>query len=128
MTSSSMGISQILSEVRQTEYSDEAIEKRLKEFEKTYKKENKIQKLKWLGKPEQFAYIFLELVEKGYIDMPSTKGDGSYALLAKQCFELFEFKKGSSVENLKRAMNPNKNALSETNRAKITIPELKDIS
>jgi hypothetical protein len=88
----------------------------------------KIQKLKWLGKPEQFCYIFSELAKHGYIEIPSTNGESSYAKFAKVCFELFDFKNKTTEANLKRAFYPEKNRLSDSNRKKITIPELSDIS
>jgi hypothetical protein len=90
-------------------------------------KEHKVQKLKWLGKPEQFGYIFSELARQGFIEMPGTNGEGSYAKYAKVCFELFEFKT-NSLDNLERVLNPEKNVLSDSNRAKISIPDIKDIS
>jgi hypothetical protein len=107
---------------------DAELNKRIQSLEDKANKEPSIQKLKWKGKAEQFGFIFSELAKKGFIEIPGTHGDASYSKYAKVCFDLFEFEKETTLENLKRAMNPNKNMLSESNRAKIIIPGKEDIS
>ncbi len=84
-------------------------------------------KLKWLGTPSQFAYVFLELSKNGFIEIPSTSGEASYSRYAKVSWELFEFNK-TTQENLQKEMNPNKNTLSDTVKAKFTFPSLDEIS
>jgi hypothetical protein len=87
-----------------------------------------ITKLKWLGTPSQFSYIFLELAKNGFIEIPSTNGEASYSKYSKVCWDLFEFQNKTTLENLQKEMNPNKNTLSEGVRAKFTFPSLDDIS
>jgi len=100
----------------------------LLEKELESKSTSKFQKLKWTGKPEQFGFIFLELAQKGFIEIPGTNGEASYSKFAQSCFDLFEFENETTLENLKRTMNPSKNALSESNRQKFQIPNKDDIS
>ncbi len=87
-----------------------------------------VPKLKWKGKPEQFGFIFLELAKNGYIEIPGTNGEASYSKYAKTCFNIFDFESDTTLDNLKRAMNHDKNRLSETNRKKFSIPRKDDIS
>lgn len=85
-------------------------------------------KLNWLGSPSQFAYVLLQLAEKGFIELPSTSGQGSYSRYAKVCWDLFEFQNKTTTENLQKEMNPKKNTLSDGIRAKFTLPSLNEIS
>jgi len=89
-------------------------------------KDKDISKLKWLGKPEQFAFLMLELVRQGYIELPISKGDGSYAKLSSFCLDHFDI--NTTPGNLKRAMNPGTNRVSDSIRAKFIIPNKDDIS
>jgi len=117
--------------VSQIEENDE-IMKVIHELEKKFnlkaKKVTQSKKLKWKGKPEQFGFIFLELAKNGYIEIPANNGEASYSKYAKTCFDIFDFESDTTLENLKRAMNPDKNRLSETNRKKFSIPSKDDIS
>jgi hypothetical protein len=88
----------------------------------------KAEKLRWSGTPSQFGYLLLELAKKGFIDLPTTGGEASYAKYAKVSSELFDFQTPTTLENLKKEFNPNKNTLSETVRSKFSIPELTEIS
>ncbi len=85
-------------------------------------------KLNWLGTPSQFGHVLLELANKGFIELPSTNAQGSYSRYAKVCWDMFEFKNKTTLENLQKEMNPDKNTLSPGVRSKFTIPELTDIS
>jgi len=86
-----------------------------------------LEKIRWLGKPSQLGYIFSQFVEKGFIELPTSRGDGSYAKLAKLCFDYFDVRneKGQSTTlgNLEREFNPNKNSLSNSIRGKFEIPD-----
>jgi hypothetical protein len=95
--------------------------------EKKTSKRTPAKKLKWMGKPEHLGFIFLELASKGYIELPSTKGDGSYSKYAQICFDMFEFSPATTLPNLKRAFNPNTNATTDAIRAKFQITDCKDI-
>ncbi len=89
-------------------------------------------KIQWKGSPALFGYIILELVGKGYIEPPRHGGEWSYAKLAKLCFQYFEIhnNKGevTTLENLIKEINPNKCTLSDTKRARFTIPDLSDLA
>ena len=69
-----------------------ALQKLLRYFESEYREilDQEIQymgaKIKWLGKPSHFAYLFKELADKGWIEKPR----GSYKGLAKSCFNYFD--------------------------------------
>jgi hypothetical protein len=88
-------------------------------------------KIKWTGTPSQFGYLFIELVNNGFIDMPLHNGEVNYTEFAKRCFEYFEIKgnkeKITTIGYLTNQLNPEKNSLSDTIRLKFTIPELKDL-
>lgn len=83
-------------------------------------------KITWKGTPSQFGYLFLELTKQGFIELPSHAGNGSYSGLAKRCFESFDIK--TTVENLKKEMNPDKNSLSQGKRVKFTIPNISELA
>lgn len=82
-------------------------------------------KLKWLGKPSQFGYIFGLLAQRGFIEFPNHKGKASYGKYAKICMELFDIK--TTKENLEKELNPNNNSLSSDITGKFKIPDVKDI-
>lgn len=88
---------------------------------------SKVEKLVWTGKPSQFGHVFLELASKGYIDLPSTNGQGSYGKFARICWDLFDFDPATTPGNIEKQLNPEKNDLSLSNKAKFSIPEIKDI-
>jgi len=106
-------------------------EKRQKLNEPKTKQKNK--KIKWNGTPALFGYLFIELVNKGFIEMPLHNGEHNYTEFAKRCFDTFEIKGTNkpltTIGNLTKELNPkqDKNSLSDTKRAKFTIPELSDL-
>lgn len=89
------------------------------------KKVRKHEKIVWRGKASHLAYLFIELAEKGFIELPSTSGEGSYSKLGMILFELFDA--DTTVGNLSRECNPNFNSLTNPNRAKFSIPHLSDM-
>jgi hypothetical protein len=84
-----------------------------------------VKKIKWNGSPSVFGYLFLELVKKGFIDPPPYNGEPNFAELSRLCFQYFDI--DTTPENLKKVLNENSNQLSETKRAKFTIPHLSDL-
>lgn len=84
-------------------------------------------KIKWNASPSLIGFVFIELTKHGYIDLPSSNGrDGSYAGLAKLVYRFFDItgskENNTTLENLIKEFNPNKNTLGIANRAKFTIP------
>lgn len=87
-----------------------------------------IEKLTFLGTPPQFGYIFTELARTGFVELPSTHGEGSYSKYAKTCWEMFNFKSNTTIKNLEKEMNPKKNTLSPTMRARFVFPDSKELN
>ena len=83
--------------------------------------------IKWQGSTAQFGFIFLELVKRGYIELPSYKGDGNYMHLARLCYVYFDLPT-ESFGYFSKEMSPTQNSLSDTNKKKLTLPEMKEIS
>ncbi|MCF8369436.1 MAG: hypothetical protein K9G76_10375 [Bacteroidales bacterium] len=88
-------------------------------------KRNDENKIKWLGKPAHLGYIFSELAKNGFIELPVTNGEISYSKLGRILFNVFDIDTTSG--NLEKEVNENKNTLSNSNKAKFTIPELSQI-
>lgn len=94
-----------------------------------------VEKIKWLGNVEQFGYIFGELVNGGYIQLPTKETEGSFSRLAELCLKYFEIHatKGRTAgqqttkENLERAINPETNQLSLKGKETLKLPPLKDL-
>jgi len=84
--------------------------------------EQEVNKIKWKGPPSVFGYLFLELVHNGFIEAPPLhNGEINYSGLARLFFEHFDIE--TTLGNLSKEMNPGKNSLSNTKRAKFTIPD-----
>lgn len=90
------------------------------------KQECTLEKLKWNGTPSQFGWLFLELANKGFIEIPQTAQQNSHSKYAKVCFDLFEI--DTTLENLKNELNPKRNSLTYANREEFKIPYLTDIT
>lgn len=103
----------------------------LEEEKKNPKNKSKIQleRIKWTGKPSQLGYLITKLIEKDFIELPTTHGNGSYSKLAKLFYQYFDVRnekdEPTTEQNLIKEFNPEKNTLSETSRARIVIPEKK---
>lgn len=82
-------------------------------------------KITWNGSPAQFGYLFLELVKHGFIEPPLYNGEMNYTGLSRLCNNYFDIE--TTSQNLTKEMNPEKNTLSDTKRAKFTIPNLSDL-
>lgn len=84
-------------------------------------------KVKWNCKPELFGWLFMELVNKGFIEAPLRSGETNYAALARFCNEHFELKSTTTLGNMERVLNPDKNQLAYEKKQKFTIPYLNDL-
>jgi hypothetical protein len=82
-------------------------------------------KLRWLGTPSQFGFIFNELAERGFIEIPKTHGKESISKFANICYALFEI--DATPGNLAKELNPNKCTLSNTNRKFFKFPNITDL-
>jgi len=83
-------------------------------------------KIKWKGTPSQFGYLVAQLIEKGFIDPPLFNGDINFSELSRRCYQYFDI--DTTLGNLTKEMNPSKCTLSDTKRAKFTIPNLSDLA
>jgi len=83
-------------------------------------------KIKWNGTPSQFGYLFTELIKQGFIEPPLYNGEMNIKGFARLCWECFNI--NTTPQNLEKECNPNKNDLSETKRAKFTIPNISDLA
>lgn len=86
-----------------------------------------LKKIEWKGSPASFGYLFLELVKNGFIEPPLRNGEPNFTGLAKLCFQYFNVK-NTDLEYLTKQLNPNSNLLSDTKRAKFTIPNISDLA
>lgn len=85
-----------------------------------------LKKLKWLGTPSQFGWVFLELADKGFIELPKTGGQDSHTKYANYCFGIFDI--DTTPGNLIKEMNPKSNSLTFANRNEFTFPEISKLS
>ena len=83
-------------------------------------------KIKWNGSPAHLALLFHELANKGYIEIPSTRGTGSYSKVADLCMSIFEVE--GSEASIKKAFTPTRvSQMSDTTKAKLSLPPLSEI-
>jgi len=82
-------------------------------------------KLQWLGKPSQFAFIFRELAIKGFIELPLYNGESNFKKIGEVLLEVFEVQKSKSTKNILSEFS--RCTLSDTMKAKFTIPGIEDI-
>ena len=85
----------------------------------------KHEKIKWLGTPSQFGFLIMELIRQGYIEPPKKNSEYSYKALAGSCFNAFDIT--GSPQTLEKELSERTCSLSETKRAKFTIPHISDI-
>jgi hypothetical protein len=85
-----------------------------------------LKKIKFNGTPSQFGYIFLELIKHGHVEPPLHNGEPNYAAFARLCFDYFDI--STTLGNLTKELNPSSNKLSDTKRAKFSIPDLSDLA
>lgn len=84
------------------------------------------EKIVWKGSPSQFGYLFLELVKKGFIELPKTRGIYSNTQFAKTCYTVFNI--DTTLGTLIKALNPKDNKLTDANRKAFVIPDIKTLS
>lgn len=87
--------------------------------------DSSFEKIKWMGNTNQLTFVLIELARKGFIELPSTRGQASLTKFANICLSHFEIK--GKPGNFIRDMVA-ESTLEEANRAKFTIPNSKDIS
>ena len=86
------------------------------------------QPLRWSGKSAQLGYFMNAFAERGYLEAPRHKnGEINYKEFSRQLTKIFVYE-GGREDYLAKCLNPNANPLSETNKGKIQIPHIKDIS
>ncbi|MEI6061689.1 MAG: hypothetical protein WCR72_13345 [Bacteroidota bacterium] len=74
-------------------------------------------KIKWNRSVSEFGFLMIQLVEKGYLELPlGHTTEGSYLQLARILFKSFDVT--DSWESFKDALYPNKNTLGNFKRAK----------
>lgn len=84
--------------------------------------------LRWNGKPAHLGYFMNAFAERGYLEAPRHKnGEINYKEFSRQLTKIFAYE-GGRADYLAKCLNPNDNSLSETNKEKIQIPHIKDIS
>lgn len=86
----------------------------------------KPEKLKWLCKDSIAAFIITELIDKGYIQFPTTNGERSFSKTATVCLDHFEFNT-KSLEYLKNVFNPARSTISDVKKGKLALPPLDDV-
>ncbi|MCX6234985.1 MAG: hypothetical protein NT175_09745 [Bacteroidetes bacterium] len=96
------------------------------EIENPTNKPTKYEKIIWKGTPSVFGYLFHELIAKGFIEPPLHNGEINYTKCARLCLKYFDIK--TTEGTLINMINPEKCNLSETKKAKFTIPEINDLS
>ena len=88
-------------------------------------------KIEFKVSPALLGHIFLELIEKDYMQPVLSAGDPNYSGTAKKLWDHFDIintdGKKTTLENWIKVMNPNKNPLAEAKRQKIIIPHKKDL-
>ncbi|CAM3427102.1 hypothetical protein [Zobellia roscoffensis] len=66
--------------------------------------------IKWCGKPSHIGIVVNELIQQGYIEAPLNSNDEiNYSELSRTILKMFSFDKPSSVETLRRYLNPDDN-------------------
>ena len=84
------------------------------------------EKIKWNGSPSQFGFLINSLVTKGFIEPPLYNGETNFSGLARLCYDHFDIE--TTIGNLTKEVNPEKNSLSDTKRSKFDIPNLSDLA
>ena len=88
-------------------------------------------KLKWKCSPAIAGYIISELIRTGYVEPPITNGELSYAKLAGICNQIFDIRsdgKLTTLDYLKKVVNPESNQLPDYKRAKLNLPDLDQLT
>ena len=82
-------------------------------------------KIKWKASPSIFGFLINELINNNYLEPPFKGGQYNYTGLAKLLYKYFEIE--TTQDNLIKELHPNKTTLSDTKKAKFTIPKASDL-
>jgi hypothetical protein len=83
-------------------------------------------KLVWLRKPSEFGYLFCQLIEGGYIQDPSGM-KMSPKQIAEFMLEHFEFKQGTTIQTLTKAITTDAANLGDKTYKKLKIPHSEEL-
>lgn len=97
---------------------------KLNELEIVNEKQN-TKKLKWNCSSSILGFLITELADKGYIEYPKHKTEISQTGLAKLCYQIFEV--NATEGTFIKSFNSKSNQLSDSKKAKFTIPQHSDI-
>lgn len=75
-------------------------------------------KIAWSGTPAQFGFILRELIDKGYISIPSSVK--SYIEQARYLKDFFDV--NTSVENMRKELSTEQNSMVSKNQLRFRIP------
>ncbi|QHV97283.1 hypothetical protein [Spirosoma endbachense] len=90
---------------------------------------NRLNKLTWSCKPAVAGYIISELIRAGYIEPPIKNGELSLNKLANICSQLFDVSGYSpSRDSWRNVVDPERNALPDSKRAKLNLPDLDQLT
>lgn len=85
-------------------------------------KKRRLEKIKWIAKPSQFCYFFLELLKMGYIDPPKYKdGNINFGKFARICFDKFDLK--ITEDTLIKEINRMSGSLDYLEKLEFTVPD-----
>ena len=104
----------------------EWVNEKLVDLKNSVKPSPSNEKIKWNGSPSQFGFLISSLVKKGFIDPPLYNGETNFSGLARLCYDYFDIE--TTIGNLTKEVNPEKNSLSNTKRSKFDIPDLSDLA
>ena len=83
-------------------------------------------KLKWNIQAEKFGNLFIVLANENYFDLPSYHGEGAYQTLANLLFAFMDVN-GTTLDNLRRVLNPTKNTSYIKNPYIFSFPDIKSL-
>lgn len=86
---------------------------------------SQIEKIKYNGSASFMGFLMMELIDKGFIDMPISKGSPSLSALASLCNDYFDV--DATIGTMKKAFSYDSNQLSDIKRLKLEIPNIKDV-
>ncbi|WP_111682192.1 hypothetical protein [Winogradskyella tangerina] len=79
----------------------------LKSFVEEYKDPSPVTSLKWLAGPSELGVIIEELITKGYLDGPKSRGEINNRRLAKELIKIFNCNENVALTSLQVYVNPN---------------------
>jgi hypothetical protein len=79
----------------------------ISEFILDYKDKNQTKPLKWIAGPSTLGYIIRELIDTGYIEAETKRGEINSSAMARKLLEVFNVNDCSSSESLSKYLNSN---------------------